>query len=281
MERRAGSTSVGAEGTTGVATFDNVSLDGGLDGAWVGDAIGRSDGSVEQVDGVFTVRGSGDITRIIPPNDVVQLSLVGVLIGALAVIAVSVLFVTTEYRRGMIRTTLAARPRRGAVLAAKAVVAGVATFAVGVVACFGAFFAAYPLLRSNGMEPPLIPEPSLSDPSVLRAILGSAAVLALLAVLSVAVGMIVRRSAAGIAVVTALFFLPAFLAQGLVTPALADWLVQYTPAGGLAIQRALPATDIVTDSFATVGPLAGFGVLCVYVVGALGIAGVLVLRRDV
>lgn len=281
VERRAGGTSVGAEGTTGVATFDNVSLDGGRDGAWTGDSIGRSNGSVEQVGSEFTVRGSGDITDIDPPDDVVQMSLVGVLIGVLAVIAVGVLFVTSEYRRGMIRTTFASTPRRGAVLTAKAVVTGVATFAIGVVACFGAFFAAYPLLRSNGMAPPLIPEPSLSDPNVLRAIVGSAAVLALVAVLSVAVGMIVRRSAAAIAVVTALFFLPAFLAQGLVTPALADRLVQYTPAGGLAIQRALPATDIVTDSFAAVGPWAGFGVLCVYVVGALGIAGVLVQRRDV
>lgn len=283
VERRAGGTSVDAGSTTGVATFDNVSLDGGRDAAWVGDDVGHhpSNGSTEEVGGEFTASGSGDIASIVPPEDVVQLSLVGVMIGALAVIAVSVLFVTSEYRRGMIRTTCLARPRRGAVLGAKAVVAGVATFAIGVVACFAAFFAAYPLLRSNGLEPPFIPEPSLSDPSVLRAILGSATVLALVAVLSVATGMIVRRSAAAIAIVTALFFLPAFLAQGMIPPALADRFVQVTPAGGLAIQRALPPSDLAVDSFAAVGPWAGFGVLCGYVAVALAVAGVLVRRRDV
>jgi hypothetical protein len=37
---------------------------------------------------------------------------------------VAALFVTSEYRRGLIRTKLAASPRRGRVLAAKAVVIG-------------------------------------------------------------------------------------------------------------------------------------------------------------
>lgn len=285
VERRSGNTSVGMASTLGIATFDDVELDAtGELGAWASDDIGSqgfSRGPAEEADGVFTVSGSGDIAFSPPEDDVVQISLVGVLIGSLAVIAVSVLFVTAEYRRGMIRTTFAASPRRGAVLAAKAVVAGVVTFAVGVAACFAALLLAYPLLRNNGMAPPHFPEPSLSDPSVLRAVLGSAAVLALVAVLGVAVGMIVRRSAAAIAVVTALFFLPAFLAQGLVTPGLSDWLVHYTPAGGLAIQRALPPGDIVINSFATVAPWAGFAVLCAYVVAVLGVAGVLVQRRDV
>jgi hypothetical protein len=285
VERRSGSTSVGMGSTLGIATFDNVELDAAGDlGEWASDDIGSqgfSRGPAEEADGVFTVSGSGDIAFSPPEDDVVQISLVGVLIGSLAVIAVSVLFVTAEYRRGMIRTTFAASPRRGAVLAAKALVVGAATFAVGVVACLIAFFVAYPLLRNNGMAPPHFPEPSLSDPGVLRAVLGSAAVLALVAVLSVAVGTIVRRSAAAIAIMTALFFLPAFLAQGLVTPALSDWLVGHTPAGGLAIQRALPPADIVINSFATIGPWTGFSVLCIYVVAALGVAGVLLARRDV
>ena len=44
------------------------------------------------------------------------------------------MFITAEYRRGLIRTTLAASPRRGRVLAAKAVVIGAVTFAAGLVA---------------------------------------------------------------------------------------------------------------------------------------------------
>lgn len=285
VERRSGSTSVGMSSTLGTATFDNVELDGaGGTGEWASDEVGShgfAPGPAEEADGVFTVSGSGDIAFSPPEDDVVQISLVGVLIGSLAVIAVSVLFVTVEYRRGMIRTTFAASPRRGAVLAAKALVAGIATFVVGAAACLAAFLLAYPLLRGNGLAPPHFPEPSLADPAVLRAVLGSAAVLALVAVLGVAVGTIVRHSAAAIAVVTSLFFLPAFLAQGLVAPELSDWLVRSTPAGGLAIQRALPPADIVINSFATVAPWVGFGVLCAYVVAALGVAGVLVQRRDV
>ena len=43
-------------------------------------------------------------------------------------IVIAAMFITAEYRRGLIRTTLAASPRRGRVLAAKAVVIGAVTF---------------------------------------------------------------------------------------------------------------------------------------------------------
>ena len=44
--------------------------------------------------------------------------------GLIAVVVVAAMFITAEYRRGLIRITLAASPRRGRVLAAKAVVIG-------------------------------------------------------------------------------------------------------------------------------------------------------------
>ena len=43
------------------------------------------------------------------------------------------MFMTAEYRRGLIRVTLAASPRRGRVLAAKAVVIAAVAFAAGLV----------------------------------------------------------------------------------------------------------------------------------------------------
>ena len=54
--------------------------------------------------------------------DLTQLSLSGVCVGQAAVVVLAVLAVTAEYETGMIRTTLAACPRRLAFLAAKAVV---------------------------------------------------------------------------------------------------------------------------------------------------------------
>ena len=54
--------------------------------------------------------------------------------GLIAIVTVAAMFFSTEYRRGLIRITLAATPRRGEVLAAKAVVIGAVAFVAGLVA---------------------------------------------------------------------------------------------------------------------------------------------------
>ena len=61
-------------------------------------------------------------------------TLVGAFAGLIAVVVVGTMFITAEYRRGLIRTTFAASPRRGRVLAAKAIVIGAVTFAAGLAA---------------------------------------------------------------------------------------------------------------------------------------------------
>ncbi len=68
-----------------------------------------------------------------PARDLAQ-TLVGAFAGLIAVVVVAAMFITAEYRRGLIRTTFAASPRRGRVLAAKAMVLGAVTFVAGVVA---------------------------------------------------------------------------------------------------------------------------------------------------
>ena len=81
--------------------------------------------------------GSGDIAPLVSaaaaglPISTIEQGLVGAFAGLIAVVVVAVMFITAEYRRGMIRTTLAASPRRGRVLAAKAIVAGAVTFVAG------------------------------------------------------------------------------------------------------------------------------------------------------
>jgi hypothetical protein len=284
IERQAGSTGSAELSTLAIATFEDVALeqaDGTSPVAWVGDDIGRrgTQGSATEENGAFTVTGSGNIAENLPPDDLVEISLVGMIIGSLAVIAVSALFVTSEYRHGMIRATFAAIPRRGRVLAAKSTVMAAATFAIGLPASFAAFFLAQPILRGNGFAPPRFPEPSLSDPSVLRAVIGSAAILALVAVLAVSVATIVRRSAATIAVVAGLFFMPAFLATAM-PPTPAEWLVRLTPSSGLAMQRSLEPTRELIQPWAMIPQWLGFGVLCLYAFAALAIAGWSLQRRD-
>jgi hypothetical protein len=280
--RQAGSTSVGEMSTLSLARFDNVTLDTGRpQGAWSSDDIGEGwsrEPAVEE-DHIFQASGSGEIAANPPDDDVVQISLLGVLVGSLAIIAVSVLYVTSEYRRDMIRTTFAAAPRRGQVLAAKSLVAGVATFLIGLVASVTAFFLAVPTLQANGFAPPTYPDPSITDPSVVRAIVGSAAMIAVVAVLSVAIGMIMRRGAPAIAAMTGLFFLPAFLATAL-PPTPSEWLVRLTPASGLAIQRSLAPTRALIEPWAMIPPWIGFGVLCLYAGAALIAATWLLRRRD-
>jgi hypothetical protein len=75
------------------------------------------------------VTGSGDVSgygiaswRNPGNDDMVVNSLAGVQIGLMAVVALGVLFATSEYKTGTVRTTFAASPRRGRVLVAKAIV---------------------------------------------------------------------------------------------------------------------------------------------------------------
>lgn len=283
VHRQAGSTSVGATSTLGVASFGEVSLDADRPmGDWSSDDIGdgRSRGPAVEQDGLIEASGSGEIAADPPDDDVVQLSQLGVLVGSLAIIAVSVLFVTAEYRRGMIRTTFAAAPRRGRVLVAKSVVAATVTFLIVLVASVTAFVLAVPVLQDNGFAPPRFPDPSISDPPVIRAILGSAGLAAVIAVFGVALGTIMRRGAPAVAAVVGLFFLPAFLAPAL--PAtVGEWLVRLTPASGLAIQRSLPPTDALVEPWSMIAPWTGFGVLCLYAAVALAAAAWLLGRRDV
>ena len=75
--------------------------------------------------------------------DPTYVSLIGCFTFAqLAIGALGVLSVTSEYATGTIRPTLAAVPRRGLLLAAKAVVLGVAAFVVATVAAFAAYLEA-------------------------------------------------------------------------------------------------------------------------------------------
>jgi ABC-type transport system involved in multi-copper enzyme maturation permease subunit len=65
----------------------------------------------------------------------------------------------------------------------------------------------------------------------------------------------------------------------------AEWLLRVTPAAGFAIQQSLPKWPQVTDVYGLpqyypLSPWAGFAVLCGYAVVAMGLAVLLLRRRD-
>jgi ABC-type transport system involved in multi-copper enzyme maturation permease subunit len=291
----------GGTGTGGpslaTAVFDHVSLPGTRPGGgWRGDAVGGSSGALpasvsgfKHAGGGFTVSGTGDIAPVVAdptgagfPTATIGQLLVGAFAGLIAVIVVAVMFITAEYRRGLIRTTLAASPRRGRVLAAKAIVAGAVTFVAGLAAAVLVVPAGNRLAHARGRY--VLPVTSLTE---LRVIAGTAALLAVAAVLAVAVGTMLRRSAAAVTVGIVAIILPYILGTAAVLPAGAEqWLLRLTPAAAFAIQQSVPAYPQVTASYTPtagyfpLGPWAGFAVLCGYAALALGLALYLLRRRD-
>ncbi|MBB5800431.1 ABC-type transport system involved in multi-copper enzyme maturation permease subunit [Saccharothrix ecbatanensis] len=276
--------------TRATAEFDRISLQGGWsDGTWTGEDIGGgpgdADGLQQTGDGV-TVSGSGNIAPIVAGRGglgmTVESGLVGAFAGLIAIIVVASTFMTSEYRRGLIRTSLSASPRRGRVLAAKAVVIGSVTFVTGLVASSVAVPLVRAVQRSKGHF--MFTVPTATE---LRVVVGTAALLAVAAVFSLAVGTVLRRSAGAVSVVIVAIVLPYILAIASVLPTgPSDWLLRITPAAAFAVQQSLPEYAQVTasytpaDGYFPLGPLGGFAVLCAYTALALGVAAYVLRRRD-
>ncbi len=296
------STSFGGSSSKGgpaLATgiFDQVSRQGawpaGSSGQWTGQDIqGPADNALQptaqgyrEAAGTFTVSGSGDIAPAGgSAGAVTAQTLVGTFAGLIAVVVIGVMFITAEYRRGLIRTTFAASPRRGRVLAAKAVVLAAVTFIAGLVATAIAVPLGEHLLHENGY--PIYPTPALTE---ARIVVGTAGLLAVCAVLALAVGTLLRRSAGAVTVVIVGIVLPYLLAilSGVLPAAAEEWLVRVTPAAAFAIQQSIPAYPQV-DAANTPGtgyfplaPWAGFAVLCAWTAAALALAVFVLRRRDV
>jgi ABC-type transport system involved in multi-copper enzyme maturation permease subunit len=286
------------QGGPSVATgvFDNVSLQGHwLAGAWTGTAIGsgaRADypdqgGGYHQAAGQFTVTGSGDIAPAVPgpgsgfASATFEDSLAGMFAGLIAVAVVAAMFFTGEYRRGLIRVTFAATPRRGRVLAAKAVVAGSVAFVAGLAAAIVCIWLGLPRQRAQGLY--VLPVSGLTEARVLA---GTAAMVAVTAVFAVALGAVLRRSAAAVTTVIALSVLPFLLAVSVLPPAAAAWLLRVTPAAGFAIEQSIPNYPQLDRLYSPAGgsyplaPWAGLLVLCCWAAAALVLAMILLRRRD-
>ncbi|MBO0772958.1 MAG: hypothetical protein J2P35_15985, partial [Actinobacteria bacterium] len=116
---------------------------------------------------------------------------------------------------------------------------------------------------------------------------GTAALLAVGAVLALGAGALARRSAVAVtAVIVALVF-PYILAVASILPVgTADWLLRLTPAAGFAIQQSVPAYPQVTSLYTPNGgffplpPWGGFAVLCAWAAAVLGLAAYRLRRRD-
>ncbi|MGD0555476.1 MAG: ABC transporter permease subunit [Streptosporangiaceae bacterium] len=276
------------------ATFDDVSPSwpaASLTGTGVGEqtsgpAAGPAFGYSTSA-GRYTITGTGDIAPSTdgPAGSGVTYSQVlgGTFLALILLVIIGAMFVTAEYRSGLIRVTLAACPKRGRVLAAKAFVTGTVAFAAGLTGAAIALPLGLANVRDHGAY--LAPVPLLTE---IRLVAGTAAVLALCAVLAVAIGAIVRRGIAAVAAVTVLVILPYVLSASIaVLPLdLADWLMRLTPAAAFAVQQTAiqyPQIDEIYSPDYGYWPLpawGGFAVLCAWTAAALALAYVMLNRRD-
>ncbi len=111
-----------------------------------------------------------------------------------------VLVITSEYATGLIRTSLAAVPRRLPVLWGKAGLLAVATVAVSLPAAFTVFLAGQSILARQHLGA------TLSQPGVARAVIGSALYLAVAGLIGLGLGTLLRSTAGGIAALFGLLF---------------------------------------------------------------------------
>jgi hypothetical protein len=177
--------------------------------------------------------------------------LFGLMLGQICVITLGVLVITSEYGTGMIRTTLTACPSRGRVLIAKAIIFFVLSFTMTTVATgLTALIHSSMLGGRAPFEYADIPENSIvagevvaSGSEWLGATVGAGLYVALLGLLSLAVGAMLRHSAGAITTMLGVVLLPLLLALFMVAEGLQDVrekLVEYSPLNGLASLYRIP-----------------------------------------
>ena len=232
--------------TLATGVFGHIGLSWPATG-WTGTNVGGLNavpvpGTLRQSAGTVTVAGVGDISPAAGNTgggQSLQRALAGTFFGLIPLIVVAAMFITAEYRRGLIRVSLTAAPRRGRLLAAKAVVIGAVGFVTGLVAATLALAVGTPLLLRAG---PLAWPVSLLTEA--RMVAGTGGLLAVAAVLGLAIGTIVRRSAAAVAIVIVVIFDPYLLAFGPTSGGGSGGggglLLQVTPAAAVSVQQAVP-----------------------------------------
>jgi ABC-2 type transport system permease protein len=209
--------------------------------------------------------------------DATGTSLAGTFLAQLAIGVLGVLLITGEYSTGMVRATFGAVPHRLPVLWAKAIVFAVVAFLLMLIAAFIAFFGGQAMFSGKHLDPSISTKAldvSISDPGVLRAVIGAALYLMLVGVFGLALGALIRSTAGGIATLFGLLLVLPIIVNFLP----GDWntnVNKYLPgSAGQSIMNVVPNSD-------SLSPWVGFAVFCAYVAVAGAGAGFLLLRRDV
>ncbi|MFD5200186.1 ABC transporter permease subunit [Streptomyces sp. NPDC058375] len=177
---------------------------------------------------------------------------------------VGALVMTGEYSSGTIRTTFAARPRRGTVLAAKATLVAGLMYVLALTSCTVAYL----------VGDALLPEGRYAQGEPLPALFGIAASFAVAAVLGLAVGTLVRHSAGAVTTVIGLLLLPSLFG-----PLFGDaerWVAGLSPTA--ALEKLTQTSDASAGTVGSLGPWPSL-LLVASCTAALALAALALLRR--
>ncbi|MEU2348090.1 ABC transporter permease [Modestobacter sp. NPDC049651] len=209
---------------------------------------------------------AGDIADGATGEDAGSFLTWGLLFSQLTALALGTLVVTGEYGTGMIRASVTAVPRRGRIVAAKALVLTPVLFAAGLVTALLGYLGGNFFLDREGVGL------SLADEGVVRALIGNGLYLAGLGLFALAAGLLIRHTAAALTVGIALVLVVGNVAYAL-PGEWGEWIAKVLPgnAGG-AVAQVVPFTG------ASLAPWTGFAVFAAET-AALLVAATLVFRR--
>ena len=217
------------------------------------------------------IAGSGTPYRVSAADTAaagISTALLGVLFAQLVVGMLGVLAFSGEYGTGMIRATLAVVPSRLPVLWAKVIVLAGLVLPVTLLCAFLDYFTAAAIESSRGGS-----AFSLTDPGVLRTVAGSSLYLTVVVIIGLALGALLRKTAAGLSVFGAVFFVIPIVVAAL--PHNITGFASYLPSNAGGALWGDPQTTAHALS-----PWTGFAVLCGYAVVLTTLAAWQLRRRD-
>jgi ABC-type transport system involved in multi-copper enzyme maturation permease subunit len=183
-----------------------------------------------------TVVGGNATEEDLGGESALALGFFGLLLGTMCVITLGVLTTASEYGTGMIRTTMTACPSRGRVLTAKAIVFFAVAFTVTLVS--SALVAVAQVGMVDARDP--------SGGEWLKATVGISLYIALLGLLSLVIGSIIRHSAGAITIMIGAVLAPLVIALFMFSSSLEDvrtFLLEYSIPNQLGVFYANSLSD--------------------------------------
>lgn len=200
---------------------------------------------------------------------------ISAMFSQICVAVLGVLAVTSEYATGSIRASLVATPRRGKVLAAKAVVVGCAGLAVGVASGLAALFGGRAIVGDRS-----IPAYSAPLAGELRLALATAVLIAVFGLVGLGIGCLLRSTPAAIVVMVVLWYVLPMLGQWLPDP----WDDRFASVTLMALARELAGSESLSARVGgpeyVLSPVEAWAAIAAYLIAALGAAWARLRRSD-